>query len=338
MPIAVIILMGLMLLSFVGVMTWAVITSKKKNRKVFVYCEEAAYQATTSGREYNLAGRTIREAREILDFPVDVWKVRVMGEKDELDEDFVLSKYQGIIFGRRTKNTTTVTAGTVKAYQAIQAYRTAPPMTPPTAWQAKAMLRPAGLVRSYQDIDTSDRQSRNPESAMGYVYGLRAFFFHDHDSNNYLVGGYGGKWYSPRQNGRCRPLSPQDRTVASAMKPHPVPHPAPCKCGVNMYKLYDGSMQELQEQIGVMRSNLVPRRDPGVITLARGWGRVVEHDKGYRVQKAEIILAYVAHNKKLPDAWIERDVQMYYDIKRFSAACSLALKENALVTIPESER
>ena len=141
---------------------------------------------------------------------------------------------------------------------------------------------------------------------MGYVVGLRGYsigkgwgrFGVAPEKDYRISGGFNRVWHSPRLKAKCR-----DQECQWGVKNHPkvpgdfsVPHvdiDGECRCGINMYKA--------DERDGLWTiENIADSRGIG---LTLGWGKVVVHRDGYRVEQA-LVVAMLLRNKNLPD-WLQ---------------------------------
>lgn len=115
---------------------------------------------------------------------------------------------------------------------------------------------------------------------VGHVYGLR--HFRRGDTPDHIKGAWGGKWYSPRQNAKCKP---HGNGYARHKRTCKVSPGMTCYCGINMY--------DIITQEDYMNNNLYGLSlENSLVALMKGWGRTVEHKLGYRTQKALIIAIY----------------------------------------------
>ena len=124
--------------------------------------------------------------------------------------------------------------------------------------------------------------------AMGAVRGYRYYNIDTLSDFRYFVGGWRGRWYSPRMKARCELVFPNNEL--------PCPHERHL-CGINMY-------------------NNAPRRllTGDLIGLTLGWGKVIEHDDGYRVEHALVTKLIVMDRPELalPEGWKKRGTEVVY--------------------------
>lgn len=143
-----------------------------------------------------------------------------------------------------------------------------------------------GLYPGEMQGQWGEEESKTDKRMVGHVYGLRAFSYNY--GKPYLRGLWDGKWYSPRQNAKCRPRGRTTITVNRyACKVSPGER---CLCGINMYKI---STKDIYPDFHTLSD-----RHP-LVALMQGWGRVIEHDDGYRVQKALIVALYSKSERDL---------------------------------------
>lgn len=166
------------------------------------------------------------------------------------------------------------------------------------------------------DSTQSYPTERRGNHYMGYVYGVRKFHTPQLDEG-YISGMFKGRWYSPRQTARCRRDYCGHRYETA-------PHMNGL-CGINMYK-----MTTQNTEIG----------SKSLLAITRGWGKVIEQDKGYRVQKAEIIIMYYDMETILRkilqlDGFKKRGVRGTTDWEYFSALLNNC--DNDLTEIPKKE-
>lgn len=118
---------------------------------------------------------------------------------------------------------------------------------------------------------------------MGKVVGLRRYTLPS-TSTQYLMGGWHTAWYSPRQKARCRSFHnvAKWRKGLQHLNTESPPHPGGL-CGINMFTPSKDWLY-LLERVG---SPLI------VLAITEGWGKVIVHDDGYRVQQALVTHLYM---------------------------------------------
>jgi len=203
------------------------------------------------------------------------------------------------------------------------------------------------------------RPSKPTKTVMGYVYGLRSYnlprdsilpvSFYSAQSAiseqtlrkssleiDRLVGGYGKDWNTTQQTAVCEPHI-YDSFTAKNMREFPVPHPSPCKCGINMYYASKSKFAKLVISNRGYHSGF---NESWIIALTKGWGRVVEHESGFRVEHAEIISLYVPSD--ITDSYeisftkgLE-GIEWTYDVNKFHRQIE-EYGNQELITIPDSE-
>lgn len=123
------------------------------------------------------------------------------------------------------------------------------------------------------------------DTYMGKVVGLRRYTLPS-TSFSYLMGGWHTAWYSPRQKARCRVLHnvtmwEDGRLVWLENKDGP-PHSGGL-CGINMFH----PSKDWLDLLGRSSQPLM------VLAIAEGWGKVIVHDDGYRVEQALVTHLYI---------------------------------------------
>lgn len=133
------------------------------------------------------------------------------------------------------------------------------------------------------DEKVEDIEKTSSKRIVGDVYGIRSFAIHPHKDS--LEGGFGVRWYSPRQNAKC--LTSYNKKISERHHPiAPCDNHRTCRCGINIYKIDD--MYKMNYS-----SN-------DILAITRGWGKIAIHEDGYRVQKA-LLVALIAFNKESLD-------------------------------------
>lgn len=203
------------------------------------------------------------------------------------------------------------------------------------------------------DGRSSYRADEATEHHIGYVYGLRSFSMM---TEQYLKGLYGARWFSPRMTAKCAlALTPEEKMG--------VPHSNPCKCGINLYKLDTfNHILELQAKgldFGEYSRNIASTDDvfrlngtgllnnfndrlAPILAITKGWGKIVVHEDGYRVQKALVTDLYVRPDwnlgRGLPDGWDKRGVNLYTQEDDFlERLIKVRADVQPLIQIPSSE-
>lgn len=195
-------------------------------------------------------------------------------------------------------------------------------------WAAASTLPPKGPF-SQEDLEKYAEISRRRKEAsyyMGYVYGLRIFEAEPvYIKNGFIKGLYNGRWYSPRQTARCKPWIEPCTKVRSGRAPHP--HGL---CGINMYGLDE---TDFDSDFGTHY---------GCVGLTRGWGKVIEHNLGYRAEKAEVIALFFSSHKDMRLAkkhlhgFVKRGTEITSSKAHF-AELYAELHKQTLTEIPQKE-
>lgn len=122
------------------------------------------------------------------------------------------------------------------------------------------------------------------DTYMGKVVGLRRYSIPS-TSTQYLMGGWHTAWYSPRQKARCRSphaLAMQDGRLTTLEHEDSPPHSGRL-CGINMFR----PSKDWLDLLGWSGYPLM------TLAITEGWGKVVIHDDGYRVQQALVTHLYI---------------------------------------------
>lgn len=180
------------------------------------------------------------------------------------------------------------------------------------------------MIRRKKEEKYAEISRRRKEASyyMGYVYGLRIFEAEQvYIKNGFIKGLYNGRWYSPRQTARCKPWIEPCTKAHSGRSPHPQG-----LCGINMYGLDKKDFNTAY----------------GCVALTRGWGKVIEHNLGYRVEKAEVIALFFSSYKDMRLAkkhlhgFVKRGTEITNSKAYFIELCA-KLREEALTEIPKKE-
>lgn len=170
---------------------------------------------------------------------------------------------------------------------------------------------------------------------IGAVRGVR--FFHYNSRLRVLQGSRNVLWYSPRQKARCKGTN-FGFTRHTAIPGETVPHISG-RCGINMFG--PGALKHIDSEMLIHLPGYINYGSVAV-GLTEGWGKVIEHEDGYRVEQARVVML-LAHPEShvvqygLDDGWANVPIirvrypdEAALHIKKF-------FKDGQLTSIPSSE-
>lgn len=145
------------------------------------------------------------------------------------------------------------------------------------------------------------------ETYLGFVYGLRSYE-QAYRNAKFLTGGYGIRWYSPRQNARCKYKDSYSGACESA----------PCELhhsGINAYSIEAALENRMLPHYGRDQQSVLDSLNGygTLIALTKLWGEIIVTEHGYRAQKAEVIMLFGYQRYPLPYGW--RDVPVRPNFK-----------------------
>ena len=160
----------------------------------------------------------------------------------------------------------------------------------------------------------------------------------------FFKGGWNGLWYSARQRARCTMLLRHQHTL---IHNEPAPHKEHL-CGINMYKPSHRwpNIDRCMRIAPYAREyvNLDEFYPYAVVAITKGWGKIIEHDDGYRVQNAEVVYAFDPYlisswtEENLPAGWRKRGVKILHTREEIETAIVESdVANESLIEVPEKE-